>query len=92
MHSALDSHTEYEKFWLVSGVNDQSDRIDPILEMDEVQLDNVEAMVLMEKALEATFASNRNLKLRLERLAWKMIGTLFYFEFLELPRPHIKGV
>lgn len=91
INSELGGHKQYEKIKLVTNINDQCDRIDPVLDMDEVGLDKVESIAQMRKELKASFSTSPELKLIIERLVWKMIGTLFYFEFLEMPQRILKG-
>lgn len=91
MNSELDGHKQYQKIKLVTSINDECDRIDPVLDMDEVGLDKVESIAQMQKELKSSFSTRPELERIIERLAWKMIGTLFYFEFLEMPQCVLKG-
>ncbi|KAG4427101.1 hypothetical protein IFR05_017416, partial [Cadophora sp. M221] len=79
--TAWDSHQRCANFRLVTGEDDHCHRIDPILNMDEVRLDNAEEIKSMEQRVESVLKNDLSLNAQIDGLALTMVSSLFYFEF-----------
>ncbi|KAG4435089.1 hypothetical protein IFR05_009424 [Cadophora sp. M221] len=90
--TAWDSHQQCANFRLVTGEDDHCHRIDPILNMDEVRLDNAEEIKSMEQRVESALKHDLSLNAQIDGLALTMLSSLFYFEFAELPRVTTSGI
>ena len=82
----IDPHHQYE----ISRLSDfeKTIRLDPVLNMEETTLDDVEAIAELQQKLGQIFKSDRVFRAQIKITAWSLIASLFYFEFEREPEPH----
>jgi hypothetical protein len=85
--SSTDSSQRFLKDKLAEmGEIDRCYRIDPHLQMREISLDDTSVIPMMKERLERDLSqSNRDPGI-FGDLAWKMVASLFWFQFVETPR------
>lgn len=81
--ASLNGSKRYLKYKLASGKMNQCYRIDPDLHMREVCLDDTSAISLMKQKVERDLSVDTGF---LGDLPWKMVASLFWFQFLNTPR------
>ena len=90
--TAWDSQNQCANFRLVTGEADHCHRIDPVLDMDDVRLDNAEQIKSMEQRVESVLKHDPRLNAQIDGIALTMLSSLFYFELAEFPRVTTSGI
>lgn len=90
--SSLNGSERYDKYEQAFGKMNRCYRIDPRLQMREVQLDDISAIPLMKEKLEKDLSVDAEKHGFIEDLSWKMVASLFWFQFVQMPLPTEDGV
>ncbi|RFU73490.1 patatin-like phospholipase, partial [Trichoderma arundinaceum] len=90
--SSLNGPERYDKYEQAFGKMNRCYRIDPRLQMKEVQLDDTSAIPLMKEKLEKDLSVDAGKSGFVDDLSWKMVASLFWFEFIQMPSPTEDGV
>ncbi|WQF90466.1 Putative patatin-like phospholipase domain, Acyl transferase/acyl hydrolase/lysophospholipase [Colletotrichum destructivum] len=83
-HFSLESlwgHRQYEKLGGSVGEAFNEFRIDPVLDMEAVALDDADAIGKLVQQLNRQFVVNSELRQRIKQLSLVMVASLFYFSF-----------
>ncbi|KAL7940326.1 hypothetical protein V8C42DRAFT_356333 [Trichoderma barbatum] len=89
--SSLNGSERYDKYEQAFGVMNRCYRIDPRLQMREVQLDDTSAIPRMKEKLEKDLSIDVSKSGFVDDLSWKMVASLFWFQFIQMPLPTEDG-
>lgn len=88
---SLCGHRQYQRLGGPAGEAFNEFRIDPALDMEAVALDDADAIGRLVEQLDRQFAVDPELNRRIKQLSLVMVASLFYFQFLTMPRMNRRG-